>query len=149
MKIDPKTSLSPHFTFEELTRSDTAQRLNLDNTPPFIPTLRLVALCIYTLEPLREVWGKPLYINSGYRSKEVNKAVGGVANSQHVEGEAVDIRCSDLTEAETMLRKLILHGITYDQAIIETNTNSVWLHVSCKFDKTQNRHSVIKRMTKN
>ena len=80
-----------HFTPAEFTRSDTARRLGIDNSlpPELLPNLeRLVA---EVLDPLREWYGRPIYVNSGYRSPELNRAVGGVANSFHLTGCAADI----------------------------------------------------------
>lgn len=147
MPLPLNTNLSPNFKLGEFTRSDTAEARLIDNTPPDSAILRLIALCCYTLEPLRHKWGRPLIINSGYRCPKLNTAVGGVANSQHKLGEAADIRCNGRAEAEAMMNCLISCA-TFDQAIIETNGKSVWLHVSCKFDSYQNRHNVIMNLTK-
>lgn len=85
------TRLSPNFTLAELTRSQTAARLGLDNTPTPAVVAALAALCVHVLEPLRARVGGPLVINSGYRSPAVNKRIGGAATSQHALGEAADI----------------------------------------------------------
>lgn len=83
--------LSPHFTLRELTRSDTAKRLGLQNAFTADVVDNLQKLCVEVLEPLRKHLGYPIKINSGYRSPAVNKAVGGVANSFHIQGRAADI----------------------------------------------------------
>ena len=84
--------LTKHFTLEELTRSATADNFRITNNPTLQDISNLIQLCQTVLEPLREQLNQPLIITSGYRSPLVNKLVGGVANSQHQKGEAVDIR---------------------------------------------------------
>ena len=84
--------ISEHFTWSEMQRSDTARRMGIDNTVPEGPARQAVILLVTrVLQPLRKAWGGPLVINSGYRSPELNEAVGGVPGSQHVRGEAADI----------------------------------------------------------
>jgi len=80
-------NLSPHFTLAEMT----ATGRTADNTPGEKEIIALKALCENILEPVREHFGKPVYILSGFRSPEVNKLVGGAPTSQHVKGEAADI----------------------------------------------------------
>ena len=89
--------LSEHFDLNEFTRSATADRLHIDNSIPeeFIPNLK--NLCQQVLEPLREHFGIPVIISSGYRCPALNRAVGGVPNSQHLKGEAADIILPPLT----------------------------------------------------
>ena len=84
--------LSEHFNYEELTSSATAKRLGLCNAPDAKSLDNLKRLCEDVLEPLRIKWGKPIIVNSGYRSPSVNKAVGGAKNSDHKYGSASDIR---------------------------------------------------------
>ena len=83
--------LTKHFILEEFERSGTAARLHIDNKIPaaLVPNIR--HLCEEVLEPLREHFNEPIYISSGYRCEELNRAVGGVTNSQHIRGEAADI----------------------------------------------------------
>ena len=84
--------ISENFTWSEMQRSDTARRMGIDNTVPEGPARQAVVLLVTrVLQPLRKAWGGPLVINSGYRSPELNEAVGGVPGSQHVRGEAADI----------------------------------------------------------
>ena len=80
-----------HFTIKELCRSATAQRLGIDNTPPRSAVTALHELVDHVLDPLREAWGGPIHVNSGYRCPELNKVVGGTPYSQHQRGEAADI----------------------------------------------------------
>ena len=83
--------ITPHFTLEEFERSGTAARLHIDNRVPaeLVPNIKY--LCEEVLEPLREHFQEPIYVSSGYRCPELNKAVGGVKSSQHMQGEAADI----------------------------------------------------------
>ena len=80
-----------YFTIEELTRSTTARQRGIDNTPSQQVIDNLTALVNNVLDPLRQAWGKPIHVNSGYRCPALNKAVGGVPHSQHMLGEAADI----------------------------------------------------------
>lgn len=81
-----------HFTMQELASSATAERKGIDNTPDQKAAAALTVLVANVLDPLRDAWGKPIVVNSGYRCPKLNRAVGGVARSQHTKGEAADIR---------------------------------------------------------
>lgn len=117
--------LSQHFTLDELTISESADRLGLDNTPNNEALLNLRRLAAF-LEEVRKVLGKPIRINSAYRSPEVNKAVGGSATSQHCFGCAADIRVNDMTP-DQVVRAIIDAKLPYDQVIREFDR---WTHVS-------------------
>lgn len=115
------------FTIEELCASETARRKGIANEPPEEAKARLTALVENVLDPVREWWGKPVYVNSGYRSAELNAAVGGVAGSQHLTGEAADI---DTREAGGNRRVFlwIEENLDFDQLIWENGGR--WVHVS-------------------
>ena len=83
-----------HFTIEEMYASDTAKRLGIDNKPSVQQMINLVYLCASVLEPLRVAMNEPIKIGSGFRCERLNKAVGGVYNSQHLKGQAADL-CID------------------------------------------------------
>ncbi len=83
-----------HFTFTELTASDKAREMRIDNSPPAWARQNMVMLVEHILDPLREAFGKPIYVTSGYRSPRLNAAVGGVATSNHLKGLAADIRAT-------------------------------------------------------
>jgi zinc D-Ala-D-Ala carboxypeptidase len=125
-------NLSPHFTLAELTKSQSAARRGWTNDPPPAAVAALRALCTHVLEPLRVMVGRPVIINSGYRSPRVNRAIGGAATSQHVLGEAADIEVPGLANGElaTMIRELL----PFDQLILEAYRPGVpssgWVHVS-------------------
>ena len=145
--------LTEHFDLSEFTRSATADRLHIDNTIPeeLIPNLK--NLCEQVLEPLREHFGIPVIISSGYRCNQLNKAVGGVPNSQHQKGEAADIilpasLSSNLSSLSSKLSSLsswfywLLDNSHFDQIGYEQSGSTKWIHVSCKLDPTQKRQSV-------
>ena len=83
--------LSEHFRLSEFTRSATARRLGIKNEVSSQQLSNLMLLCRYVLEPLRKRFGQPIYVNSGYRSQELNRAVGGAVKSYHLYGRAADI----------------------------------------------------------
>lgn len=148
--INPNLQLSEHFVLREFIHSVTAQRLHIDNTPGLCHVSRLIALCEHVLEPLRKVFG-PIIINSGYRCPALNRAVGGAANSQHLRGEAADVRTTSLQQAQQMYDFVRRH-LVYDQVILEhaRRTGSVWLHVSYRKDELANRrHGLHLTLTKN
>ena len=118
--------LSEHFTLEEMTFSQTAIRKGIDNTPDAVVIRNLTNLCEYILEPIRKGLGKPIYVSSGYRCKELNKAIGGATSSQHVQGRAADISVQGMS-TENIFDWIKHSGIIFDQAI---NEFSSWVHIS-------------------
>ena len=98
-------SLSTHFTLTELTRSATAQRLGMDNTPDAQTLNNLRALATNVLEPLRQLYGSPIRVTSGYRSPDLNAVVGGAPSSQHMRGQAADITAGTPEENRRLLRE--------------------------------------------
>ena len=126
--------LSEHFDLGEFTRSDYAKRNGIKNMPNPEQTDNLRELCVNVLEPIRKHFQIPIFISSGFRSKELNNAIGGAKNSQHVSGEAVDID-HDLSAnvvSNRMIFDFIKSNLTFDQMIWEfgTSTNPDWVHVS-------------------
>ena len=134
--------LSENFTLEELIRSNTAERMGIDNVPKdekVVENLR--SLCLEVLQPLRDYVGAPVHINSGYRCPELNMAVGGVKNSQHCRGEAADIRIVSPKQGREWAA-WIEDNCRFNQMLLERNkSGAVWLHVSCKRDASKNRQS--------
>ena len=123
--------LSPNFTLEELTVSDYAARHGLDNTPENDHLLNLRRLAAF-LEALRAVLGKPVSINSAYRSPEVNAAIKGSKTSQHCHGTAADIRVAGMVP-EQVVKRIIASALPYDQVIREFSDpvrGGGWTHVS-------------------
>lgn len=119
-----------YFTIEELTASATAKRKGISNKPTADIIIALERLVDNVLDPLREAWGAPIIVTSGYRSPKLNAAVGGARGSQHTYGQAADIRTvSDRPEDNRRLRDLLISlNIPFDQLIDEFNCD--WLHVS-------------------
>lgn len=129
-----------HFTIDELCRSDTARSRGIDNTPTEEVRKNLTELVGNVLDPLREWYGKPIYINSGYRCPALNKAVGGVASSQHLTGQAADIDVNDRAENRRLM-KHIEDNLDFDQLIWENG--GAWVHVSYRPDG-RNRRQVLR-----
>lgn len=123
--------LTKHFSLAELTvtsRVDEQGRL-LDNTPGLPELFNLRRLCVRVLEPLRELWGCPVWVTSGFRSHQVELAVSGKDSGQHRLGEAADIVPSD-PELAIEEAFLMLLTLPFDQAILEDNGKARWIHVS-------------------
>ena len=116
-----------YFTIEELTRSNTAEEHGIDNTPTKEAREKLVALVDNVLDPLREMYGKPIIVNSGYRCPQLNAAVGGAKNSQHMRGEAADITAGSKEENKKLF-ELIRERLPFDQLLNESDYS--WVHVS-------------------
>lgn len=116
-----------YFTMKELTKSSTADKLGIDNTPTPETSAQLSNLVTHVLDPLREMYGKPITINSGYRCPKLNAAVGGAKSSQHMRGEAADITAGSKTENKKLF-ELIRDNLPFDQLIDESNYS--WVHVS-------------------
>ena len=119
-----------YFTLQELTASQVARRRGINNTPAKFERENLVELVDKVLDPLREAWGAPIIVTSGYRCYALNQAVGGAKSSQHCLGLAADIRAlSDLPADNRKLRDLIVKlDLPYDQIIDEFGGD--WIHVS-------------------
>lgn len=127
--------LSEHFTLDEMIYSDTARRHGLGNTPDAKVRLALSNLCQKILEPVRERFGHPIHVTSGYRSAELNRAVGGSPTSQHMTGDAADIVCRSLPNVTLfrLMEQMVKSGaIEVGQLIWEGGTagNPAWIHVS-------------------
>ena len=121
--------LSKNFSLEEMCRSNTARVRGLPNVPNAEQVKNLQQLCENVLQPLRDHLGKPVVINSGFRSQAVNMAVGGAKNSQHTKGEAADIKCKDYPYAKEIYA-WIMDNLEFDQVILERKGKAVWVHVS-------------------
>ena len=134
--------ISEHFTLEELTKSNTAKRLEIDNTPNVEQITNLKALVFTILEPIRKKYDKPIIVSSGFRCSELNKIVGGSTTSQHLSGQAVDIHsntdCSkDNKELYDIIKSMVDNGdITVGQLINEYDYD--WIHISLPNGKYKN-----------
>lgn len=134
-----------YFGLSEFLNSATAKRLGIDNTPTFEVVDNLNKLADY-LDVIREKVGKPILISSGFRCPVLNKAVGGVSNSQHKKGLAADLICADMESLEKVLRET--GG--FDQLIKEHNkgSKSFWYHVSVAPRNGKPRQQIIMNLEK-
>lgn len=145
---DNDMNLTKNFTLRELTKSETAERLGILNTPTKEVLANLQELASTVLQPIRDKWGEPIIITSGYRSPRLNSAVGGAVNSQHMIGQAADIRTvsdkvSDNYKLFCLIRDLIDSGeITVGQLIDEHGYS--WIHVSTAHLQRNNQVKHIK-----
>lgn len=132
-----------YFTIEELTRSSTATTRGIDNTPTPEIKANLERLVEKVLDPLREKYGKPITVNSGYRCPELNKAVGGSKTSDHMNGFSVDITASCKKE-NAILFQIIKDNFDFDQLIWEKGNSEYpdWVHVS--YNPNRLRKQVLK-----
>lgn len=126
--------LSNDFTLQEMCASATASAKGIDNVPDTAQIVNLQRLCVKLLQPLRTIYNEPFLINSGFRNAELNKAVGGVPTSQHLRGQAADVR---VREPRRLLAELLKSGLDFDQAILYPT----FLHLSYHADK--NRKQVL------
>ena len=130
------SKISKNFTWAEFTASDTAKRLGIINQiTDWDVRDNIIALVENVLQPLRDAYGKPIHINSGYRCAELNKKVGGVATSQHTKGQAADCGVDDPLALARLLLDL---GLEFDQAIVYPT----FLHISHKADG-ENRNQLL------
>ncbi|MFR9051777.1 MAG: D-Ala-D-Ala carboxypeptidase family metallohydrolase [Hominilimicola sp.] len=129
-----------YFTIEELCQSTTADRKGIDNRCSNEIAANLTALVDNVLDPLRIWYGKPITVNSGYRCPALNKAVGGAATSQHMNGQAADIDAGD-RQQNKLLFEYIRKSLPFDQLIDESNF--AWVHISYRSDRN-NRNQVLK-----
>jgi len=118
--------LTPNFSLEQLTYSETAERERIDNTPgaDILDNLRLLA---EGLERVRNLTGYPLDISSGYRCAELNQRVGGATTSQHTLGLAADFTCAEFGPPADIIKAIRDSGIEFDQCILEY---AKWVHIS-------------------
>lgn len=137
--LKTKEIQSEFFTLRELTKSSTASRNHIDNTPSAEIIQNLQYGVDMVLDPLRRLYGKPIIITSGYRCTELNKKVGGVANSWHTQGNAADIHVSSLAEASKIFSNLQKIP-SVDTALFEHSTSGQWLHVQWNMNKTPRHH---------
>lgn len=131
-----------YFTLKEMSRSATAEKLGIDNTPDRTATRNITLLVDNILDPLREKYGKPIYVNNGFRCDVLNEAVGGAPDSQHKYGEAADITAKNQAD-NALLFQIIKDELPFDQLIWERGNDKypAWVHVS--FVKSA-RHQVLR-----
>lgn len=129
-------NITKNFTLEELTKSATANLLKIDNVPNEQIKAELTKLCTELLQPIRDKYGKPIIVSSGYRSEALNKAVGGSKTSQHRFGQAADIKASDGNQRALwdVIKSMIDNGEIkqFGQLIWEKGNlaSPQWIHIS-------------------
>ena len=135
--------LTANFSLEELTKSETALRFDLDNEPNDEQLANLVALCECILQPVRDHFGKGVKVNSGLRTPEVNAKVGGSKTSDHCRGQAADVEIPGVANAD--LAQWIVDNLEFRQVILEFYTpgipDSGWVHVS--YNPADNKKQVL------
>ena len=117
-----------YFSFQEFGRSGTAYRHGIANTAPESARKNIAVLVDKVLDPLREAWGKPIAVTSGYRCAALNKAVGGSATSHHCKGMAADLTTGNCVENRRIFQLIMDMGLPFTQLIDEKNFS--WVHVS-------------------
>jgi zinc D-Ala-D-Ala carboxypeptidase len=141
--------LSPNFSLAEMTKSDTALRLDMENEPGDEEIDNLTALCENVLQKVRDHYGKGVKVNSGFRHPDVNGAVGGSKTSDHCKGMAADIEIPGVANAE--LAEWIVENCEFRQVILEFYTpgipDSGWVHVS--YNPDDNKKQVLTAMKEN
>jgi zinc D-Ala-D-Ala carboxypeptidase len=137
-------NLSKSFTLNELTKSQEATRLGIDNTPGEEHIENLKILCEKILQPLRDYYGMPVSVSSGYRSVALCEAVGSSAKSQHTKGQAADFEIFGVANKD--VAEFIVQNLEYDQCILEfwneNDPNSGWVH--CSYSENGNRKQYLK-----
>ena len=126
-----------NFSFSELLYSNTAEQYRIKNIPDIEEADNLLELIVYCLQPIRDKLNKPMIISSGYRCEELNNKIGGVKNSQHTKGQAVDFKAKGMTVKE-VINFIVNNDFEFDQLINEYNK---WVHIS--FKKDMNRKDVL------
>ena len=141
--------ISKHISLKEALRSNTAKRLDIDNTPDeyTIETMKITADHVF--EPVRNHFGEQIYVSSFYRSPELNKAIGGSTKSQHCKGEAIDIDDVYSKASNADFFNYIKNKLEFDQLIWEfgDDENPAWVHASYSLGK--NRMRILKAIKEN
>ena len=136
--------LSENFTLDELTKSQEATRLGIYNTPNEEHILNLKLLCENILQPIRDFYGMPLSVSSGYRSAALCEAIGSSSKSQHTKGQAADFEIFGVANKD--LADFVVKNLDYDQCILEfwneNEPNSGWVH--CSYNASGNRKQFLK-----
>ncbi len=124
--------MTKNFKLEEFVRSDTADKLKIDNTPSDAVKRNILRLCEEVLQPLRDGYEKPIIITSGYRCQKLNQAVNGSKNSDHLTGCAVDITAVNKADNKDLFHFVQLFELPFNQLIWEKGNDSYpdWIHVS-------------------
>lgn len=126
-----------YFKVEEFIYSETAEKLGIDNTPTDNEIIENIQYTMEYLNNVREEFGEPIYVNSGYRCKELNEAVGGSKNSYHMTGLAVDLRWNP------KLFDFMMSNCHFDKLIREKSKKTFWIHVQLKRNTEEEQNKII------
>lgn len=130
-----------YFSISELVRSAKATALNIDNRPQLGHIINMESLITHVLDPIRERFGQAIYVNSGYRCRALNVAVGGARNSAHTEGRAADIRAGQRKDNARLLQIIseMAEQLPLGQVISECESNGTpaWIHVEYRMPPTR------------
>ena len=141
--------LSKNFNLVEMTKSQTATRKGIDNTPSAEHQGNLQSLCMHVLQPIRDHFSQVVTVSSGYRSQELCLAIGSKITSQHAKGQAADFEIFGVSNKE--LADWIHYNLNYDQLILEywkeSDPNSGWVH--CSYSENQKRRQYLKAFKSN
>ena len=141
--------LTENFSLIELTKSQTAERKGIDNTPSPTHQENLKSLCVNVLQPVRDHFSRVVSISSGYRSEELCLAIGSKTTSQHARGEAAAFEIFGISNKE--LANYVHFNLNYDQLILEywkeEDPNSGWVH--CSFSEGNNRRQYLRAYKEN
>lgn len=138
--------ISKNISYDEATRSQTATRLGIDNTPTEREYLNMKLVAENCFEPMREWYGKPITISSFYRTEKLNSAIKGAKNSQHILGKAIDIDTGNGKE-NTKILNWAKKNLQYDQLILEypdKNGDPSWVHISFDAGSNRNQFFIVK-----
>lgn len=133
--------LSKNLSLAEVIRSETAKRRGVSNMPTDAHIANFKLLAEKVFQPIRDHFGVPIHISSGYRSAALNKAIGGAASSQHCTGEAIDIDMDGTSVTNAQIFNYIKDNLEFDQLIWEfgTDSNPDWVHVSYESTSKQRK----------
>lgn len=136
MKNKMKLNDTKYFKVDEFLRSETADKLGIDNTPTDETIIDNINYSLTRLNEIRESYGKPIIISSGYRCQALNEAVGGVKDSKHQEGLAVDLKW------DTKLLEFITDNMQFDKLIREKSGKTRWIHIQFRRDRETERNLI-------
>lgn len=139
-----------YFTMEEMCKSSTAQKLKIKNEPTLLAKRNLDELMTF-LDGIREAWGSPVVVSSGYRCAALNKAVGGASNSNHLFGSAADLQPKEGTVKDFfkfVKEYFEKNGIEFDELILEKSGKSEWVHIANSYGNTNFKRMKVLKMTK-
>lgn len=128
-----------YFTIAELCRSNTGEKLGIENVPNSFQKANMENLINHLLDPIRQMWGKPIIVNSGFRCVKLNKAVGGAKNSEHMSGCAADITTGNKADNKKLFDMIRNSSLEWRQLIDESGSS--WIHIS--YNQSDNKKQVL------